>query len=208
MKKIAVLTLCLICLFGMSGCKAEPDKSNHNISDKIQQKETGLYKAELSEREEFYLTADNELKQAYDLHWNEQSISKLVFRLYQFEDDEWKEINKGTLSFPQDENIHDAWLVLNADLTDFHIQMKTDNSSTGHHFDSIRFPWKDEKGITYDTIENKTFAVNEEFAVVAYWCFSNEKTNMKESSLNHFKNPNQVETDDKEQYFMLTFTFQ
>lgn len=203
MKLKKVFFIGFICAMLM-GCARQNQMDNTTKDEEPVEAKTGLQRVELNEKENFYLNVfDNGSAITYDANWKEESINKLIYCIYQYEDGGWKKTISRELALEED----GAWIAINPDLSAFKIAVKSGSSAVNSvYHDLLPVLWNDGFGAENDSAKFVNIETDKEIAVVVYHQFHTDSMG-KNIKLSAFEHPEEVQADENNAYYILTFMF-
>lgn len=169
-----------------------------------------FYPSETTDKEEFYLNATKDLSYSpFEVSFD-KNYSKLTCKLYQLDNQSWKTLQEFDLELSGDT----FWFLVSNRLTDASVLYKNVNTdqeystlSGGRPFETIE-PSFGIHGVTSHFAETEKVNVEEgvEFPVIAnvFWKGTDKSLN---ANTEDFYNPDKIDVNKNEAYYMLTFTF-
>lgn len=186
--------------------------SNESTSDSVPEKtdKNVFYLSNMTDKEEYYLTAVNGPDYSpFEVSFD-KDYSKLTCKLYQLDDKTWKKLQEFDLELSGDT----FWFLVKNNLLEATILYKNVNAEQGYSLISGGRPFETIEpsfgihGVTshYATTDKVSVEDGMEFPVIAniYWKSSDDSLF---ANTEDFYNPEKLDLGKKEAYYMITFTF-
>ena len=206
--KICKILLVIFTLCFLYGCDERVPSDvaevseNKNSETKSEITESIISKADLTQRESFYLQllVGNEDPVAFDAMWN-QDFHSLTYKIYNYENHDWHEVTKG--SYELEGKM--AWIVVGTNLTELNISIGNGDSRYEKNGETTIKSLGNFSG-DQAILQKHEIEKGKEIPVIAYREIGNEES--KKADFSDFTNPDQVVMAENENYVMLTFTFE
>ena len=217
--KVFLVGFMCISLFGCSNQSSgqatmnnKSTVSNESTSDSVPEKtdKNVFYLSNMTDKEEYYLTAVNGPDYSpFEVSFD-KDYSKLTCKLYQLDDKTWKRLQEFDLELSGDT----FWFLVKNNLLEATILYKNVNAEQGYSLISGGRPFETIEpsfgihGVTshYATTDKVSVEDGMEFPVIAniYWKSSDDSLF---ADTEDFYNPEKLDLGKKEAYYMITFTF-
>lgn len=222
MKKSIKMLMAAIMCFSVFGCSNQSSTeavtndttltseqtSSDSTSDKTDK--NVFYLSNMTDKEEYYLTAVNGPDYSpFEVSFD-KNYSKLTCKLYQLDNQSWKNLQEFDLELSGDT----FWFLVKNNLLEATILYKNVNAEQGYSLISGGRPFETIEpsfgihGVTshYATTDKVSVEDGMEFPVIAniYWKSSDDSLF---ADTEDFYNPEKLDLGKKEAYYMITFTF-